>query len=134
MKLFSAARALGAGALSLALAAGVLSPAQARRSKVSDSQTYQLFAREQLSQGLTACASQFPRGVPLSVDGFPRERKATGLCFDHFADIYSGESKTPIVTVERLNRASIQEAQVEERTNAFFPRPATEGRRPRVAE
>lgn len=61
--------------------------------------------------------------MPLSVDGFAKERKATGLCFDSFADVYSPQTKTPIVTVERLNRASIQDAQDEERTDRFFPDP-----------
>jgi endonuclease G, mitochondrial len=123
MKFRYVVRALGASALAVTLTAGVLGSAQARRSKVSSAQTYQLFSREQLSQSLASCRGQFPNSVPLNVEVFARERRAIGLCFDHFADIYSAQSKTPIVTVERLNRAAIQDAQVEERTNAFFPDP-----------
>lgn len=123
MKFRYVVRALGASAVFVTLTAGVLDPAEARRSKVSDAPTYQLFSREQLSQGLAPCRALFPGNVPLSLDDFTTERRATGLCFDHFANIYSAQSKTPIVTVERLNRSAIQNARFEERTNAFFPDP-----------
>jgi len=123
MKQTCSSRVLGACALALTLIAAIPSPVQARRSRVSDAQTYQLFSREQLSRTLVSCAYQFPGGVAFDVNDFAPERRATGLCFDHFAEIYSAQSKTPIVTVERLNRSSIQDAQVEERTNAFFPDP-----------
>ena len=59
----------------------------------------------------------------MNVGAFAKERRPTGLCFDHFADIYSAQSKTPIVAVERLSRSAIQEAQAEERSDAFFPDP-----------
>ena len=123
MKFTPLLRALGTSAIALTLATAALSPAQARRAGASAAQTFQLFSREQLSQSLAPCKEQFPGGVPLDIQGFAKERKATGLCFDAFADVYSSQTKTPIVTVERLNRASIQEAQVEERTNRFFPDP-----------
>jgi endonuclease G len=61
--------------------------------------------------------------VPLSLSGFPAQRRATGLCFDHFADIYSAQTKTPIVAIERLNRAAIQDAREESRTDKFYPDP-----------
>lgn len=114
---------LGTSALALTLTTAVPSPAQARRSRSSAVQAFELFSREQLAQSLAPCRDQFPGSVPLSVDGFAKERKATGLCFDSFADVYSPQTKTPIVTVERLNRASIQDAQDEERTDRFFPDP-----------
>src|SRR5471032_2372358 len=117
MKSIQLLRVLGTSALALTLAAAVPSSALARRSSTSATQAFQLFSREQLSQSLAPCKDQFPGGVPLSVESFARERKATGLCFDAFADVYSHQTKTPIVTVERLNRASIQDAQDEERTD-----------------
>jgi len=42
------------------------------------------------------------------------------ICYDAFAVLHSGESKTPVFVAERLNRASIADAH-EKRTNWFFP-------------
>ena len=41
------------------------------------------------------------------------------LCYDSFAILHSGESKTPVFVAERLNRESITEAH-EKRSNNFF--------------
>lgn len=42
------------------------------------------------------------------------------LCFDAFAVLYSGESKTPVYVVEKLNRAQLLDADGEERSNRFY--------------
>ena len=42
------------------------------------------------------------------------------LCYDAFAILHSGESKTPVFVAQRLNRASIADTG-ETRTNRFFP-------------
>lgn len=42
------------------------------------------------------------------------------LCYDAFAILHSGESKTAVFVAERLNRASVADAD-ETRTNKFFP-------------
>lgn len=68
--------------------------------------------------GFAACPQFFPFGVPSVPDSFPGKRRE--LCFDSFAVLYSGESKTPIYVVERLTRAQLQDAKDEERTNKFF--------------
>jgi endonuclease G len=41
------------------------------------------------------------------------------LCYDSFAILHSGESKTPVFVAERLNQASVADAD-EKRTNRFF--------------
>ncbi|SEK17385.1 endonuclease G [Variovorax sp. OK212] len=41
------------------------------------------------------------------------------LCYEAFALLYSGTSKTPVFVAERLTRASIEDAN-EKRTNKFF--------------
>jgi endonuclease G len=42
------------------------------------------------------------------------------LCYDAFAILHSGESKTPVLVAQRLNRSSVADAD-EKRTNRFFP-------------
>ncbi|WP_156901284.1 DNA/RNA non-specific endonuclease [Azohydromonas australica] len=42
------------------------------------------------------------------------------LCYDAFAVLHSGRSKTPIFVVERLTAAQLADASDEERTNKFF--------------
>jgi len=42
------------------------------------------------------------------------------LCYDACAVLHSGESKTAVFVAEKLNKASIADAD-EKRTNKFFP-------------
>ena len=42
------------------------------------------------------------------------------ICFDSFAVLHSGESKTPVYVVERLSHARLADAKDEERTNRFY--------------
>ncbi|MNR71577.1 Nuclease precursor [compost metagenome] len=54
----------------------------------------------------------------------PAVGKAPGhlreLCFDGFAVLHSGESRTPVFVVERLSRASLLDARDEKRTDRFY--------------
>ena len=45
--------------------------------------------------------------------------KLRALCYEAFAVLHNGESKTPVYVVQRLNRAAIDDAD-EKRTNKFF--------------
>lgn len=58
--------------------------------------------------------SDFPR-VNKSFQVAPR-----ALCYQSFAILYSGVSKTPVFVAERLNRAQLEDAKDEKRTNRFF--------------
>lgn len=93
------------------------------KGKMSVAQATELFSKEQLSQSLVPCASQFPRGVPLNLAMFPAERQVTGLCSNHFAVISSKQTKTPLVVVERLTSAQLTDAKEESRTDVFFADP-----------
>ncbi len=47
-------------------------------------------------------------------------RKPRDLCYDAFAILHSGRTKTPIFAVEKLTAAQLADAADEERTNKFF--------------
>ena len=68
------------------------------------------------AQDFADCLQFFARAKPPAI-----EKKATdrALCYDSFAILHSGESKTPVFVAQRLNRESIAEAH-EKRTNNFF--------------
>jgi endonuclease G len=64
-----------------------------------------------------ACRDYFPgKVVPQVIN----KAKLRDICFESFAVLHSGESKTPVYTVERLNRARLADAKDEERTNKFY--------------
>lgn len=68
--------------------------------------------------GFADCPQFFPSvqpKLPASAAGQLRE-----LCFDAFAVLHSGETKTPVFVVERLTRDQLADAQDEERTNRFY--------------
>lgn len=56
-----------------------------------------------------------PPLIPTSVLGKQRE-----LCFNAFAVLHSGQSKTPVYVAERLNRAQLLDVRDETRTNRFY--------------
>ena len=65
----------------------------------------------------SACSQFFANRNPPLVSHRPTDR---ALCYDAFAIQHSGESKTAVFVAERLNKASIADAN-EKRTNRFFP-------------
>ena len=68
------------------------------------------------AEDFTACPQFFANGKPPVVAPRPTNR---ALCFDAFAILHSGESKTAVFVAEKLNRASMADAH-EKRTNRFF--------------
>lgn len=60
------------------------------------------------------CLDQFPKAAIPSTQEVGRD-----LCFDSFAVYYSPSAKKPIYTVEKLNKARLDDAH-EERTNVFY--------------
>lgn len=68
-------------------------------------------------EGFAACPQFFAKGTPPVLEKQPMQR---ALCYDAFAILHSGESKTAVFVAQRLNRASIADAD-EKRTNRFFP-------------
>lgn len=83
-----------------------------------------LYNKGQLSQSFSECADVFPNhNTQLVEKVFSANMRPTPLCSDDFAVLYSKVSKTPLVTVERLNAAMMLDAKGEERTDDFYADP-----------
>jgi endonuclease G len=65
----------------------------------------------------SSCRQFFADGQAPVVPMAPLLRE---LCFDEFAILHSGETRTPVFVAQRLNRETIQDARGEQRTNRFF--------------
>jgi len=71
--------------------------------------------------GGSRCPQFFPgKDVLPRVDLAP-QRRLREVCFDAFAVVHSGQSRTPVLVVERLTRRQLTDARDEERTNRFYP-------------
>nr|WP_240965011.1 DNA/RNA non-specific endonuclease [Acidovorax sp. SRB_24] len=68
------------------------------------------------SGDFAACRQFFANGRPPVLAPQPTQR---ALCYDAFAILHSGASKTPVYVAEKLNRAAVADAD-EVRTNRFF--------------
>jgi endonuclease G len=68
--------------------------------------------------GFKGCRDFFPGELPRVPD--LQARKPRDLCFDAFAVLHSGRTKTLVFVVERLTAAQLQDASDEQRTNRFF--------------
>lgn len=108
-------------ACSLAATAFLLAIAPAEAARKLSVQPITLYAKHQRSDTFDGCADLFPNSEPVDVTAFGPLTK--GLCSDHFAVVYSGLSKTPLLAIEKLNRQSLQEGKGLERSESFFPDP-----------
>lgn len=63
------------------------------------------------------CPQFFPQGHGPIVPAAPSLRE---LCFSAFAILHSGQTKTPVFVVERLNRGVLEQAEGVERTDRFY--------------
>ena len=66
--------------------------------------------------GFSACPQFFFNGVAPVVPAAPKLRE---LCYDAFAVLHSGNTRTPVFVAQRLNRQLVQDAD-EKRTDKFF--------------
>ena len=82
-----------------------------------------LYRADQLQRTFGACQDVFPDGRAPSRTIVPTSLKPIELCSDGFAVLYSGKTKTPVVTVEKLNRSMLSAAKGEERTDQFYADP-----------
>ena len=68
------------------------------------------------SQHFSACRQFFAAGEPPSIAPQPKLRD---LCFDAFAILHNGNTRTPLFVAQRLNKTLVADAD-EKRTNKFY--------------
>jgi endonuclease G len=90
---------------------------------ISQGAALDLYSNKQKQASFDGCADLFPAARPINIATVPATMNPLALCSDNFAVLYSQTSKTPLVVVERLNAAQLQDAKGEERTNQFYPDP-----------
>lgn len=73
-------------------------------------------AQPAAAHDFAACPQFFANAMPPLVASNPSNR---ALCYDAFAILHSGQSKTPVFVAEKLNKASVADAD-EKRTDRFF--------------
>jgi endonuclease G len=119
---------LSTGAQARSLLDLIKAPTQAqehvsRSGSISKSAALDLYSNKQKLASFDSCADLFPAAKPINIATVPATMNPLALCSDHFAVLYSQTSKTPLVVVERLNAAQLQDAKGEERTNQFYADP-----------
>ena len=60
---------------------------------------------------------QFFSGKPPAISGFGQQR---ALCFEEFAVLHSGQTKTPLYTAQRLNAKMLNKAKDLKRSDKFY--------------
>lgn len=69
------------------------------------------------SADFAECRQHFAGGLPPARPAAPKLR---ALCFDAFAILHSGNTRTPVYVAERLNRKSLEQGRGVPRTDRFF--------------
>lgn len=64
-----------------------------------------------------ACPQHFAGGLP---PVHPKAPKLRELCFNDFAVLHSGNTKTPVYVAQRLNRQMLQDGQAIKRSDKFY--------------
>ncbi|CAN7653411.1 DNA/RNA non-specific endonuclease [Acidovorax sp. LjRoot66] len=111
--LFSWPRA-ARGATALALVLGAAAPSLARTPSTFLDSIAGL--RSAQPTGFVHCPQFFVGGKPPPV---PRRTQQRQLCYEAFAVLHSGETRTPVYVAQRLNRQVLEGAD-EKRSNKFF--------------
>lgn len=75
--------------------------------------------------GFADCPQFFPGGKPPAAPAKPKLRE---LCFNEFAILHSGETKTPVYVAQRLSAEILRQGQGLKRSDRFYP----EARLPRA--
>lgn len=66
----------------------------------------------------SSCTQFFPNGTPPKITVSVGQLRET--CFDAFAILHSGQTKTPVYVVEKLTKEQLNDALDEKRTDRFY--------------
>ncbi len=72
---------------------------------------------ERVATEFSQCKHFFPAGLPPIVPKAPLQRE---LCFDGFAVLHSGQTKTPVFVAEHLDRSTLQQGHGVRRSAHFY--------------
>lgn len=75
------------------------------------------YAGDTVQTNFSECRHFFPRQQPPVVPARPALRE---LCFDAFAILHDGRTKTPVLVAQRLTRDMLEQARGVERTDKFY--------------
>ena len=74
-----------------------------------------------VTASFAACVQHFPPGAVISPSVVDSAWKPHALCSHGFAVLYSGLSKTPLLSIERLDRQGVARAREQQRVEEFYP-------------
>lgn len=69
----------------------------------------------------TQCREQFAAGVAPTITNLKLQSRTQEVCFESYAVLHSGISRTPLYSAERLTRANMEAAQTLSRRDSFHP-------------
>src|SRR5450830_1004427 len=69
----------------------------------------------------TECREQFAAGVPPTVINVKLQTRTQEVCFESYAVLHSGISRTPLYSAEHLARANVEAAKTLSRHDSFHP-------------
>ena len=72
----------------------------------------------------TQCPEYFAGGIAPTITNAKLQARTQEICFEAFAVLHSGISRTPLYSAEHLTRLNLAEAQKLSRKDSFHPEPA----------
>ena len=72
----------------------------------------------------TQCREQFAAGVAPTITNLKLQSRTQEICFESYAVLNSGISRTPLYSAEHLTRANIEAAKTLSRHDSFHPESA----------
>ena len=71
--------------------------------------------------GATECREHFAAGIAPTITNVKLQSRTQKVCFQNFAVLHSGVSRTPLYSAEHLTRANVEEAKTLSRKDSFHP-------------
>ena len=71
--------------------------------------------------GATECREHFAAGIAPTITNVKLQSRTQEVCFQSFAVLHSGVSRTPLYSAEHLTRANVEEAKTLSRKDSFHP-------------